>query len=51
MLVGYYNFTAYKGFYLATLGSAKALFLDDKLGNFNVGKEVREGSRLVALPP
>ena len=43
MLVGYYDFTAYKGFYLATLGSARALSLDDKLGSFDIGKEVRGG--------
>ncbi len=30
---------AFKAFYLATLGAAKALSLDDKLGNFDVGKE------------
>jgi guanine deaminase len=28
-----------KAFYLATLGGAKALSLDDKIGNFEVGKE------------
>ncbi|MCP4984433.1 MAG: guanine deaminase, partial [Gammaproteobacteria bacterium] len=31
--------TAMKAFYLATLGGAKSLYLDDKLGNFIVGKE------------
>lgn len=31
--------SAYESFYHATLGAAKALDLDDKLGNFNVGKE------------
>ena len=31
--------SAFQAFYLATLGSAKALSLDDKLGSFNVGKE------------
>ncbi|MCZ2341864.1 MAG: guanine deaminase [Bacteroidales bacterium] len=30
---------AYRGFYLATLGGAHALYLDDKLGNFSIGKE------------
>lgn len=29
----------YRAFYLATLGGAHALYLDDMLGNFNVGKE------------
>ena len=29
----------YRAFYLATLGGANALYLDDVLGNFNVGKE------------
>lgn len=31
--------TAMKSFFLATLGGAKALDLDDKIGNFSVGKE------------
>ncbi|MCP4488393.1 MAG: guanine deaminase [Gammaproteobacteria bacterium] len=31
--------TAMKAFYLATLGGAKSLYLDDRLGNFTVGKE------------
>ncbi|MGR5131062.1 guanine deaminase [Vibrio alfacsensis] len=31
--------SAFMGFYLATLGGAKALSLDDKLGNFESGKE------------
>lgn len=31
--------SAFEAFYHATLGGAKALHLDDKLGNFNVGKE------------
>ncbi len=31
--------TAMKAFYLATLGGAKSLYLDDRLGNFIVGKE------------
>ena len=29
----------YRAYYLATLGGAHALYLDDVLGNFNVGKE------------
>lgn len=29
----------FKAFYLATLGGAKALYLDDKVGNFSAGKE------------
>lgn len=33
------NFSAFEGFYLATLGGAKALNLDNKLGNFESGKE------------
>ena len=31
--------SALEGFYLATLGGAKALSLDDKIGNFSPGKE------------
>jgi guanine deaminase len=31
--------SAYRAFYLATLGGAKALYLDDTIGNFEVGKE------------
>ena len=31
--------TALKSFYLATLGGASALDLDDKIGNFTKGKE------------
>lgn len=31
--------SAFKGFYLATLGGARALSIDDKVGNFVVGKE------------
>ena len=31
--------SAYQSFYFATLGSAKSLYLDDKIGNFEVGKE------------
>ena len=34
-----YSLSALEGFYLATLGGAKALMLDDKIGNFNEGKE------------
>lgn len=30
---------AYRGFYLATLGGAHSLYLDDTLGNFEIGKE------------
>lgn len=33
------SLSAFKAFYLATLGAARALSLDDKLGNFDVGKE------------
>jgi guanine deaminase len=33
------NLSAFKAFYLATLGGAKALSLDPKLGNFDLGKE------------
>ncbi|TEW54584.1 guanine deaminase [Psychromonas sp. RZ22] len=31
--------SVFKGLYLATLGSAKSLSLDDQVGNFEVGKE------------
>lgn len=31
--------SAFQSFYFATLGSAKSLYLDDKIGNFEVGKE------------
>lgn len=31
--------SALRGFYLATMGGAEALHLEDKLGNFQVGKE------------
>jgi guanine deaminase len=31
--------SSYRGFYLATLGGARALYLDDLLGNFDKGKE------------
>ena len=30
---------AARGLYLATLGAAEALYLDDKIGNFQPGKE------------
>jgi len=33
------SLTAFRAFYLATLGAAKALHLDDRLGNFAIGKE------------
>jgi guanine deaminase len=33
------SLSAFQAFYLATLGSAQALSLDDQLGNFMVGKE------------
>jgi guanine deaminase len=29
----------YRALYLATLGAAKALYLDDRIGNFTTGKE------------
>lgn len=31
--------SAFQSFYFATLGSAKSLYLDDKIGNFEAGKE------------
>jgi len=31
--------SAFQAFYLATLGGAKSLSLDDKIGNFDIGKE------------
>ena len=34
-----WRMSAYEAFYLATLGGAKALGLDDIIGNFNLGKE------------
>ena len=34
-----HTLTAMKAFYLATLGGAKSLYLDQQLGNFEVGKE------------
>ena len=33
------SLSVFKAFYLATLGSARALAIDDKVGNFEVGKE------------
>lgn len=33
------SLSAFKAFYLATLGGAKALFLDQQIGNFEIGKE------------
>jgi guanine deaminase len=33
------SLSVFKAFYLATLGAAKALSLEDKLGSFDVGKE------------
>jgi guanine deaminase len=33
------SLSVFKAFYLATLGAAKALAIDDKVGNFAVGKE------------
>jgi guanine deaminase len=33
------SLSVFKAFYLATLGAAKALSIDDKIGSFNVGKE------------
>jgi guanine deaminase len=33
------SLSVFKAFYLATLGAAKALSLEDKLGNFEAGKE------------
>ena len=34
-----YALTAWQGFYLLTLGGAKALYLDEYIGNFEPGKE------------
>ncbi len=31
--------SSYRGFYSATLGGAQALYLDDRIGNFEPGKE------------
>ena len=33
------NISAFQGLYLATLGAAKALYVEDKVGNFSAGKE------------
>ncbi len=33
------SLSVFKAFYLATLGAAKALSIDDKIGSFDVGKE------------
>lgn len=37
--MGHRPFTSLDGFYLATLGSARALRLEDRVGNFNAGME------------
>lgn len=37
--MGGYSLSAIKAFYLSTLGAANALYLDDKLGSIEVGKE------------
>jgi guanine deaminase len=37
--MGHRPFSSLDGFYLATLGSARALRLDDRIGNFNPGME------------
>ena len=34
-----HRLTPFKAFYLATLGGARCLDLEDKIGNFNIGKE------------
>lgn len=34
-----HTLSPYQAFYLATLGSARALYIDDKIGNFATGKE------------
>ncbi|MFZ5450547.1 MAG: amidohydrolase family protein [Thermodesulfobacteriota bacterium] len=34
-----YSLSPFEAFYLATLGGARALSLDDKIGNFQGGKE------------
>ena len=33
------NISAFQGLYLATLGAAQALYMEDKVGNFSAGKE------------
>ncbi|MBI6165623.1 guanine deaminase [Serratia marcescens] len=43
----HYRLSAVEAFYHATLGGARALSLDDKIGNFDVGKE----ADLVVLDP
>lgn len=42
-----YRLSAFEAFYHATLGGARALHLDDKIGNFDAGKE----ADLVVLDP
>jgi len=42
-----YRLSAFEAFYHATLGGARALHLDDKIGNFDVGKE----ADMVVLDP
>lgn len=37
--LGHQALPASRAFYLATLGAARALYLDDRIGNFAVGKE------------
>jgi guanine deaminase len=34
-----HNLSAFQGLYLATLGAAHALYIEDKVGNFSAGKE------------
>lgn len=43
----HYRLSAFEAFYHATLGGAHALHLDDKIGNFDIGKE----ADLVVLDP
>ena len=45
--MGGHPFTSLDGFYLATLGGAKSLGLDSKIGNFDAGKE----ADVIALDP
>ncbi len=42
-----YRLSAFEAFYHATLGGARALHLDDKIGNFDQGKE----ADMVVLDP
>ena len=42
-----YSLTAHQAFYLATLGAARALYLDDKVGQIAVGHE----ADLVVIDP